>query len=80
MALIRRHDINSTGEIIDDQSPTLGDSYAGNWTHYDDHDVDSGFNNDTTTSTPTSGASFTLNFSGTRVVHSWVHCVVLTLQ
>jgi hypothetical protein len=73
MALIRRQNISY--QLLDDQSPTLWDSYVGNWTHY----TISGFNNQTVTATPTPGASLTFNFTGAQVVDPWICCVVLTL-
>lgn len=73
MTLIRRQ--NTSSQMFDDQSPTLWDSYVGNWTRYSI----SGFNNQTATATPTPGASLTFNFTGAQIVDPWVCCVVLTL-
>ena len=74
MSLISRQSINF--EVFDDQSPTLYNSYVGNWTHF----TASGFTNGTITATPTPGASLTFAFSGTRVVDSLSRYVALTLR
>lgn len=62
MALTRRQTLNY--EVFDDQSPTLWNSFVGNWTHY----TDGNFNNGTITATPTTGASLSFTFSGMQVV------------
>jgi hypothetical protein len=74
MALIRQQITNT--EVIDDQSPTLWESYVGNWTHH----TKPGYNNGTITTTSTPGASFTFTFTGTQIVDCWLCCVVLTLR
>ena len=71
MALLKRQDV--TFEIFDDQSPTLWNSFVGNWTRYSAQN----FNNDTVTATPTPGASLSFTFSGTQIVYAWSCCVVL---
>lgn len=58
MSLIKRQTINF--EIFDDQSPTLWNSFVGNWTRYEFE----GFNNDTLTATPTPGSSLSFSFAG----------------
>ena len=47
-------------EVFDDQSPSLWNSYVGNWSHY----PYPGANNGTVTATATPGASLSFNFSG----------------
>jgi hypothetical protein len=74
MALHERQD-NLYFVIIDDQSPTLLNSYEGNWTRYPNE----GFNNGTATATTTPGDSLSVTFSGTQIIHVWSRCVVLTL-
>ena len=62
MALLKRQSV--TYQIFDDQSPTMWNSFVGNWTRY----PADGFNNNTITATPTTGASLSFSFSGTKVV------------
>jgi hypothetical protein len=62
MVLTRRQDVDF--KAFDDQSPTLWNSYAGNWTHY----ANPGFFNKTATATPTPGASLTFTFAGAQIV------------
>ena len=62
MALIKRQTVSY--EIYDDQSPTLWNSFSGNWTRYQEQ----GFNNNTITATPTPGAYVSFTFSGASVV------------
>ena len=73
MALLKRQSI--LFEVFDDQSPTLGNSYVGIWTHYPFEEA----NNGTLTATQTPGASLSFIFSGTQIVYSWPCCVVPTL-
>jgi hypothetical protein len=73
MALFMRQAVSFV--ILDDQSPALWNSYVGNWTHCHAR----GFNNDTFTSTPTPGASFSFGFSGAQIVSTWPRYMVLML-
>jgi hypothetical protein len=69
MSLIKRQAINY--EIYDDQSPTLWNSFSGNWTRYEQD----GFNNNTVTATPTPGAYVSFTFSGSQ---AWLYGGLLT--
>jgi len=69
MALINRQSVSF--RVIDDQSPSLWGNYVGNWTHYN---VQGGFNNNTITATPNTGATLSVAFSGTR---AWLYGGVL---
>ena len=62
--------------VFDDQSPTLWNSYVGNWTH----STYPGARNGTATVTSIPGASLTFTFTGTQIVDRWLCCVVLTLR
>lgn len=73
MALLKRQDL--TFEVFDDQSPTLWNSFVGNWTRYSAQN----FNNDTVTATPTPGASVSFTFSGAPIVYAWPYRIVLML-
>ena len=69
MALLSSRDISETH--VDDQSPTLRNSYVGNWTHYYDGNTTKWYFG-TYTATPNPGASFSFNFSGTSVIYAWL--------
>lgn len=68
MALLKRQ-LYSV-EYFDDQSPELANSFVGNWTHTTYGEGI--FYNNTITVTETPGSTFTVTFSGTYVVCSWV--------
>jgi len=59
-------------EVFDDQSPTLWNSFVGNWTR----GLANGFNNNTITATPTIGASLSFTFAGSQ---AWLYGALLNV-
>ena len=69
MALLGSRDISETQ--VDDQSPTLHNSYVGNWTHYYDGNTTKWYFG-TYTATTNPGDSFSFDFSGTSTIYGWL--------
>ena len=66
MMLLSNRDVSQT--YVDDQSPTLSNSYVGHWTRYHDGNYTKWYLG-TYTATSTPGDSFSFTFSGTPVIY-----------